>query len=296
MKDLDVRLDALVKGTGYRGRVLDRLVKQAAQLAAGSAACLVLRDASHPSEGIVAVTYGGNGTLGLKLQDIDHHVPAIVQGGTWSPVPSEGGGLGRVEVETSLPAREAHDRVARHADLIAAALDHEHVPDRLAGSILEQTAELAHSLEERAEPRLPKEAEVELVRAVAQSLHLQAEDAIEAELGVLLYPLGALAPPDAGPATPAEVAADTVARVPGLEPVATVLRHLEERVDGEGVPDGLAGDELPIATRVVAAVRALAGPEGAPLDEGLVQLRADAGARFDADVVAAVARCVPAVS
>src|SRR4051812_5918195 len=41
--------------------------------------------------------------------------------------------------------------------------------------------------------------------------------------------------------------------LPGLSAVATAVRHEHERWDGGGYPDGLKGDEIPLASRVVLA-------------------------------------------
>src|SRR5919199_601066 len=41
--------------------------------------------------------------------------------------------------------------------------------------------------------------------------------------------------------------------LPGLAEVATAVRHEHERWDGAGYPDGLAGEEIPLASRVVLA-------------------------------------------
>jgi HD-GYP domain-containing protein (c-di-GMP phosphodiesterase class II) len=45
--------------------------------------------------------------------------------------------------------------------------------------------------------------------------------------------------------------AEVVCEVPGLEEVATVVRHHHERLDGGGYPDGLAGDAIPFLSRLL---------------------------------------------
>lgn len=42
-----------------------------------------------------------------------------------------------------------------------------------------------------------------------------------------------------------------IAQVPGFEDVATAIRHEHERWDGSGYPDGLSGEQIPRASRVV---------------------------------------------
>jgi response regulator RpfG family c-di-GMP phosphodiesterase len=97
----------------------------------------------------------------------------------------------------------------------------------------------------------------------------------------------------------AEVAADTAAHVPGLEPVAAVLRHTEEWFDGSGGPSGLAGARIPLASRITAVCRefrALVSPQrGRPgMDEAgaVAAIRNRQGTRFDPAVVEALADAV----
>jgi two-component system cell cycle response regulator len=93
----------------------------------------------------------------------------------------------------------------------------------------------------------------------------------------------------------AELGADLVARVRGLEPVARFVRSHHERWDGGGYPDGLSADDIPLASRIVAACDAFHAmtsdrPYRAPLEpeEALAELEACAGAQFDPSVVAAI--------
>ncbi|MFD1053106.1 HD-GYP domain-containing protein [Terrabacter terrigena] len=78
-----------------------------------------------------------------------------------------------------------------------------------------------------------------------------------------------------------------------LEDARSGIRHQHERFDGEGRPDGLAGDTIPVAARIVAVVaaveRALVDPTTggrAAIADVARQLQGDPG-RFDPDVVAA---------
>ena len=71
------------------------------------------------------------------------------------------------------------------------------------------------------------------------------------------------------------------------------MRHREERWDGAGLPDGLAGDAIPAEARIVACVDAYvraatreAGRTGRLLGQRAV--RRDAGTLFDPDVVLAL--------
>jgi diguanylate cyclase (GGDEF)-like protein len=80
-----------------------------------------------------------------------------------------------------------------------------------------------------------------------------------------------------------------------LSPVASLVRACDERWDGGGSPDGLAGDAIPLGARIVAACEAFhlltASPpegEGEPRRAAVLRLRQQAATRFDPEVVEAL--------
>jgi diguanylate cyclase (GGDEF)-like protein len=95
----------------------------------------------------------------------------------------------------------------------------------------------------------------------------------------------------------AAVGAGMVARIPGLEPVAPLVRHAHERWDGDGYPDRIAGEEIPLGARIIAvcdAFHAMTSDRpyraALPLEAALAELERHAGTQFDAAVVAALLR------
>ena len=87
----------------------------------------------------------------------------------------------------------------------------------------------------------------------------------------------------------------------GDAPVAlNIVRSHHERMDGRGVPDGLAGDTIPLEARIVAVADAIdAMTSGRPyrgneltLDEALAELQRNAGTQFDAQIVAIVEEAI----
>ena len=70
-------------------------------------------------------------------------------------------------------------------------------------------------------------------------------------------------------------------------------RGIHERVDGSGYPDGLRGAEIPLPARIIGAcvafVELTRGAERRSAGDAVEELRADAGAAFDPDVVEALA-------
>ena len=101
---------------------------------------------------------------------------------------------------------------------------------------------------------------MELARAVGLSL----EESPQIEFGFLLHDIGKVAVPDAilfktSQLTEEEyaliaqhpvVGAEILRDVDFLGEGKLVVRHHHERWDGTGYPDGLAGDEIPLAARV----------------------------------------------
>jgi HD-GYP domain-containing protein (c-di-GMP phosphodiesterase class II) len=84
---------------------------------------------------------------------------------------------------------------------------------------------------------------------------------------------------------------------PALRSVARLVRSTHERWDGDGYPDRLAGDEIPLGSRVVAVCDAFDAmtsnrPYRTRIEQpaALAELRRCAGSQFDPEVVEAFAR------
>jgi diguanylate cyclase (GGDEF)-like protein len=83
-----------------------------------------------------------------------------------------------------------------------------------------------------------------------------------------------------------------VGAAPALARAAKLIRWSHERWDGSGYPDGLRGDEIPLASRVIAvcdAYDAMTGPRpyrlGMSREGAIAELRRCAGSQFDPLVV-----------
>lgn len=79
--------------------------------------------------------------------------------------------------------------------------------------------------------------------------------------------------------------------------VGVIVRSCHERWDGNGYPDGLAGEQIPLASRIVFACDAYNAMttdrpyrEAMPREEAVAELIANAGAQFDPRVVTALTR------
>jgi HD-GYP domain-containing protein (c-di-GMP phosphodiesterase class II) len=83
-----------------------------------------------------------------------------------------------------------------------------------------------------------------------------------------------------------------IAAAPSLAHTASLVRSTHERPDGNGYPDGLAGADIPLGSRIIAvcdaydamiAPRPYRDPKSVP--EAIVELRRCAGTQFDPDIV-----------
>ncbi len=145
-------------------------------------------------------------------------------------------------------------------------------------------------------------------RLTAESLALPDYDMSLVCYGALLHDVGKIAVSDGvlnkpGPLLPEErelvrahvrVGHDLIARVPALAKVAEVVLHHHEWYDGTGYPEGLKGENIPIAARIVCVVDAYCAmitkrsyKEAYSDDRARSELERCAGTQFDPKVVAA---------
>jgi HD-GYP domain-containing protein (c-di-GMP phosphodiesterase class II) len=89
--------------------------------------------------------------------------------------------------------------------------------------------------------------------------------------------------------------AELLARIPGFDRVALIVRHHHERHDGRGYPDGLEADEIPLESRILAVADSfVAMAENRPYRRALSplatsrELRRGRGSQWDPMVVDAL--------
>ena len=151
---------------------------------------------------------------------------------------------------------------------------------------------------------------VELTVAVADKLGVDEETRRAAEFGALLHDVGKVAIPNEIINKPGPLDDDEwvimkthtiegqrmLERVGGLlARVGVVVRASHERYDGGGYPDGLAGEAIPLAARIVSACDAYNAMttdrsyrKALSVEVAVTELRANAGTQFDPDVVEAL--------
>lgn len=144
-----------------------------------------------------------------------------------------------------------------------------------------------------------------LARALAQELSLSEREQDLVATAGLLHDIGKFALPDrilrADELTEEEQAlvrrhsqdgAGLVGRLDGYGPIAEIILHHHERMDGNGYPAGLIGREIPLLARIVAVCEtydALTARDSyrSPVTpaEAFAELRRAAGRQLDADLV-----------
>lgn len=150
---------------------------------------------------------------------------------------------------------------------------------------------------------------VALASAVTRRMNLDGEEVERIAAAALLHDIGKVAIPDSILNKPGalndeewavmrehSVIGERILRaVPGLGPVARMVRHGHEAWDGSGYPDGLSGDAIPMGSRIVLACDAYDAmtserPYRSALSsaEAVAELRAGAGRQFDPRVVEAL--------
>ena len=145
-----------------------------------------------------------------------------------------------------------------------------------------------------------------LCLSAGKALGLSAADMATLELAAQIHDIGNIGTPDEildkpGRLTEIEwvdilrhpdVGSSMLSHIPALGRVASVIRHHHERFDGNGYPDGLRGEAIPLLSRIIAIADAY---EAMTSDrsyrparthaEAVSELRANARAQFDPDVL-----------
>ncbi len=150
-------------------------------------------------------------------------------------------------------------------------------------------------------------------RQLAQHLGLSPDVVDTIENGALMHDIGKVGVPDAvlfkNGALDAEerllirrhpvVGAGILAGMPSMAGIVPCILHHHERIDGNGYPDGLQGDEIPIGARVIAVADSFDAMttdrpyrRGLAIDAALQELVKHAGEQFDPRCVEAFAELV----
>ena len=144
--------------------------------------------------------------------------------------------------------------------------------------------------------------------AIASAAGIDPVDSPEMEFGFLLHDVGKVAVPDAILFKPSGLSEEEEAvirkhpvvgweilrEIDFLGEAKLVVRHHHERWDGDGYPDGLRGDDIPVLARVFAVADTLDAlttdrpyRPATSFEAARAEISEAAGGQFDPDVVAA---------
>jgi putative nucleotidyltransferase with HDIG domain len=152
---------------------------------------------------------------------------------------------------------------------------------------------------------------VALAAELAVSLGLPAREIERVRAGALLHDVGKVAIPNEILYKPGRLTLEEwevmrrhpvigeriLRRTPELEDIAPLVRHEHEHWDGSGYPDGIAGTEIPMGSRIILACDAYNAmitqrPYRDPMsrEDAIDELKRCAGTQFDPTVVEALVR------
>jgi diguanylate cyclase (GGDEF)-like protein len=152
----------------------------------------------------------------------------------------------------------------------------------------------------------------QLCAVIAAELGLDRDRVARIRLGGLLHDVGKIGVPDAILNKPAALTdsefelmkrhsllGGDIVEAADMHDESRWVRHHHERFDGAGYPDGLAGAEIPLESRIILVADAFEAMTSdrpyrrAPGQEfALAELRRNAGTQFDPDVVGALCRAL----
>jgi diguanylate cyclase (GGDEF)-like protein len=186
---------------------------------------------------------------------------------------------------------------------------------RRRSAVSQQTRDVLLQVLQERQPDLHEHVEdvADLALMVGRSMSAMPEDLEELARAAEMHDIGKMAVPEEilnkpGPLDEVEfefirqhtiVGERILSAAPALASVARIVRSSHERWDGGGYPDGLRGEEIPLAARIVLVCDAYhamtstrpyhpAVPEG----EALAELRRCAGTHFDPAVVDVFCRAI----
>ena len=326
-----------LRESGYTSVVLDRLAMHVRRILAADQSLILLRDRGDPEFGFAVAGEGIESQLigeRIRLSElaigtaVSRGEPVLLErdavsarnGVTGGAAPIAWEGRVRGAVAAKLEDGERHfgqrelEILSQLAELAAAALQHSEQHERLEPIVEAGVEALAAAIDMRDGYTSEHSAEVvELAGRVGRRLALERASLVELECAARLHDVGKIGVPDEilrkpGPLEEREWktikrhperGAEVLSRIPALEAVATIVRFHHERWDGGGYPDGLAGDAIPLASRVISACdafRAMTSDrpyrKAMEIEHALEELEKHAGSQFDPNVVGALLEVV----
>ena len=210
------------------------------------------------------------------------------------------------------------EELQRHADAaLYAAKDGRRVTTSPTRRELSWATALAQAVDQRiAVPDEHSTAVARYAAAIAEEMGWEGSDLALLRMAAMLHDVGKVGIPDSilrksGPLTEDEfdqmrlapvTGAELVGRVEGLGAIVPWIYHAHEHIDGSGYPEGLRGDAIPLASRIIAVADAFDAmttnrPYRAALsrEDAMDELHRCTGTQFDAECVAALERSIDVI-
>jgi HD-GYP domain-containing protein (c-di-GMP phosphodiesterase class II) len=298
--------------------VVDRIVELSARTLGSPRASLWYQDAVG-GDVRVRATHGYSELDEERLgrmtfpHELAHQEPFVVTGefeAAIAPLTLDGGRLGCIAVSppTNGDFNERQLRllagIAHQSKLALANAGNFNTLER---TFLETVEALANALEANDEYTSSHARWItDLSLKVGEELGLEGPSLKRLELGALFHDIGKIGIPETilskpGPLTPderkvvemhPELGEKIIAPIDRLEEVRPIVRHCHERFDGDGYPDRLRGEEIPIEARIILVCDAYHAMttdrpyrKRLPKSEALRRLKEAAGTQFDPRVV-----------
>ena len=210
------------------------------------------------------------------------------------------------------------EELQRHADAeLYAAKEGRRLPTAPSRRELSWATALAQAVDTRiAVPDEHSTAVARYAAVIAQEMGWDGSDLALLRMAAMLHDVGKVGIPDSilrksGPLTEEEfdqmrlapiTGAELVGRVEGLGAIVPWIYHAHEHIDGTGYPEGLRGDAIPLASRIIAVADAFdAMTTNRPYrgamsrEDALSELHRCTDTQFDGDCVAALERSLDTI-
>ena len=189
------------------------------------------------------------------------------------------------------------------ADQTAAAMQRAQLFSDLEQTYLETVLSLANAIEAKdtyTKKHTDNVSRIALL--VGKELGLTKQELEDLRFGSVLHDIGKIAVPDAILNKPGKLTdeewvqmrehsvkgADILRPIPRLAGAADIVRHHHERYDGNGYPDGLAGEDIPIGARILTTIDSYSAmvdqrsyKAARPHEDAEAELRRCTGTQFD---------------